>query len=191
MLWIFSFNMTSSSSLSLKRARTVPSLYSVQVEWLISRGTGSFCKQRANLAYRKGCIQMFSWEKCLRSRRNRFNSGPGPSFLRRRRPEKPRFPASPCATKSRFAVKSGRSQPGSKSFFELLFVSSKKGSGRRFSRRSPCAFWIPRNHVPHQDGQAFTNALPTTILRPKYTLRSNGVDQRHFYSTRSSSVRRI
>jgi hypothetical protein len=68
--------------------------------------------------------------------------------------------------------------------FSCFFVSSKKGADVSFQADLHAPFGFLEITPPHQDGQAFTNALPLIILRPKYTFRSNGVDQRHFYSTR-------
>jgi hypothetical protein len=47
------------------------------------------------------------------------------------------------------------------------------------------AFFGFRKIAPsHQDGQVFTNALPTIIFRPKHALHINGSNQRYFYSAR-------
>jgi hypothetical protein len=63
-------------------------------------------------------------------------------------------------------------------------VFSEKRPDVCFQHRFHALFGFLKITPAHQDGQAFTNALPTIIFRPKNTLHSNGSEQRYFYSAR-------
>jgi hypothetical protein len=77
-----------------------------------------------------------------------FNSGPGLSSLRRR-PEKTSFFRGSLGRKIETNSLSKREKPARfKIPFKLFFCVLEKGTGRKLSRPSPYAFWIPRNRVP-------------------------------------------
>ena len=72
----------------------------------------------------------------------------------------------------------------SKSLLRCLSGFSEKRPDVSFQDRFHALLGFFEITSPHPDGQAFTNAFPTIISRPKHTLHSKGNDQRYFYSAR-------
>ena len=70
----------------------------------------------------------------------------------------------------------------SKSLLSCLSGFSEKRLDVSFQDGFHVLFGFFEIPSPHPDGQAFTNAFPTSIFRPKHTLHGNGSDQRYFYS---------
>ena len=71
-----------------------------------------------------------------------------------------------------------RTSPVQNRFLSGHAVFSEKRSDISFQDRFHVLFGFLEIKSPHQNGQVFTNSLPTIILRPKHTIHSNVSDQR-------------
>jgi hypothetical protein len=78
----------------------------------------------------------------------------------------------------RCAGKFGRSQVLSRSVF------SEKRPNVGVQDGFHVLLGFPKITSAHKNGQAFTNALPTIIFRPKHAFHRDGGNQRYFYGAR-------